>query len=130
MIGRVLLLLLFLLSPLHLEASTTGTEFVAGDKFTISAHLFNDGSTPTPALLFVTAPPGFEALGETGARGEIEPGGHLSLNASYEVGDVTPGLYTFLVQGGGQSTRVVIRIGPVVAPPAARPPIYLPVWRA
>lgn len=118
------LLLFLLFAPLHLEAGTTRSEFVAGDRFTISAHLFNDGSTPTPALLYVTAPPGFIPLGAVGTRGEIGAGGVLSLNAGYRVEGAAPGIYTFLVQGGGQTVRVVIRVGPVIAPPAWRS-VYL-----
>jgi hypothetical protein len=117
-----------LFSPLHLEASTTRSEFLVGDRFTISAHLFNDGGAPTTVLLYVTAPPGFEALGAIGTRGDVEAGHALSLNASYQVVSAPPGLYTFLVQGGGQTVRVVIRVGPVVARPARPPVVYFPAF--
>ena len=135
LVPLLLLLLILLVIPvaaapqLHLEASTTRSEFVQGDRFTIDAKLFNDGDQATSGSIQVTAPEGFAALSPSAVSGEIPAGRALELNSSYQVA-AQVGLHTFQVSGGGQRVAVVIRVGPVVAPPALFPGtrIYLPAF--
>lgn len=129
----VIVLLLVVATPahaaavFHLEAVIDRSEFMRGDTVMIDCFLFNDGDTAAPGLILVTAPAGFVPLGVIGARGDIEPGRALRLDARYLVADdAEKGLHTFVVRGGGQVRRMTIRVGPVVAPPAWRS-LYLPV---
>lgn len=119
----VLIVVLALLQPapqLRLQATTTRTEFLAGERVTIDAYLFNDGDAPASGTVTIAAPAGFEALTHATASGEIAPGRALSLHTTYRV-VATPGLYTFVVAGGGRNADVTIRVGPVVAPRAQGP---------
>lgn len=124
----ILLLLLQSVPPLRLEASTARSEFLAGDRFTVSAYLFNDGSQAADGDITVTAPKGFEPLSAQQAAGDIPAGRAMQLNSSYRVASAVPGLYTFTVASRGQTVAVVIRVGPVRAPPAVRH-VYLPLVR-
>ena len=135
MIRYLLILLLTLASTpaprLSLEASTSRSDFLPGERFTIAAHLFNDGAAPVAGQITITAPVGFVALGPQATAGAIAPGHALGLSASYQVAANAPkGLSSFVVSAGEQAVLVVVRVGPVVAaaPPAARR-VYLPVVR-
>lgn len=128
---------------LRLEASTSRSEFLAGDRFTIAAHLFNDGSAPQLAAIGVQAPAGFDLIRSTPmltTTPTILPGRALGVSWSYQVADTAPlGLARFVVVAfddaglpiPGVAREVVIRVGPVVAPPARAPiwRVYLPAFR-
>lgn len=129
----LLLSLILLAQPapqLRLQATTTRTEFVRGERVTIDAYLFNDGDAPASGTLTIAAPLGFVALTSATTSGEIAPGRALTLHATYRVVAV-PGLYTFVVTGGGQRATVAVRVGPVVAPRAQGPGwhVYMPAIR-
>ncbi len=117
---------------LRLEASTTRSEYTAGDRFTITAHLFNDGDTDTIGSISVSAPPGFDLLSYQSAAGAIPKGGALGASFSYRVAPTTPrGLARFVVTATGGLTQIVtIRVGPMISPP---PPLayrqYFPAFR-
>lgn len=132
---RALLLLCLLLlatlahaaPPLRLAAAVTRSDYVAGDRFSIDAHLFNDSDAPIAGSITIVAPAGFALLTADSVAGDIAPGGVLSLTSSYRVTPTAPkGRATFVVRGGGLEQRIVIRIGPIESPPP-RPPIYR-VW--
>lgn len=117
---------------LRLEASTARSEFTAGDRFTVSAHLFNDGIVLQDGSITIAAPAGFVALSPEQTSGQIAPGRALGASFSYQVAATAPkGLARFVVIGGGQVQIVTIRVGPIVAPPARGYVwrVYLPAVR-
>ncbi|MDQ2995472.1 MAG: hypothetical protein M3R61_00230 [Chloroflexota bacterium] len=127
----LLCLLCALIAPAHaapllrLEASTVRSEFTASDTFTITAYLFNDGDTDTSGVITISAPLGLVACSPDTIAGDIAPDRALQLNACYRVAaDAPPGLARFVVRGGGLTRAVIVRVGPVVAPFVAPPPIY------
>ncbi len=128
---RILLLLALLLTPLHLEATSSRAELLKGDQVTISAYLFNDGAEATQGEIGIVAPPGFVLEHAENTSGVILPGCALHASFTYRV-LASPGLYTFVVSGGESSVPVTIRVGPVVAPPAVwrRHRVWFPVFRA
>jgi hypothetical protein len=125
--------------PLHLEATTTRSEFLAGDQFTVDAYLFNDGATPQLASLAIQAPPGFDLIRVAPPitqTATIAPGRALRESWTYRV-KATPGLYYFAVLAfddkaiwTGLAAPVTIRVGPVKAPPAQYRPhrVYFPAF--
>lgn len=117
---------------LALEASTVRSEFLAGETFTISAYLFNDGDSDITGDIRITAPAGFELIGPDSAAGDIGPDRALQLDACYRVAaDAPKGLARFVVTGGGLTREVIVRVGPVTAPDPAPPPVhrvYLPAF--
>jgi len=129
--------------PLHLEASTARSEFVAGDMFTISAHLFNDGTTPTRAVIGIEPPAGFALIRITPVLTTtplIAPGRAIGAYFSYWVAATTPkGIHRVTVLAyddaglwiPGLAREVVIRVGPIESPPPRPPPrrIRLPMVR-
>ena len=128
---RILLLLVLLLSPLHLEATSSRSELLKGDQVTISAYLFNDGAEAEQGTLSISPPPGFALERAEGVSGVILPFSALHASFTYRV-LALPGLYTFVVSDGGSSVPVVLRVGPIVAPPAVWRShlVWFPVFRA
>lgn len=139
---HILLILLLCAAPpaqaapiLRMEASVTRTEYLAGDRFTITAHLFNDGDAPALGMVLMTDDGTLLRLSPRYDKPpSVAPGTATPFRFSYQVLETTPvGLHTFTlrVYPTGEARQVVIRVQPVVAPLAvyqgAR--LYLPVMR-
>lgn len=138
----ILLLLLFAALPahaapvLHLEASVTRDEFLAGDRFTITTHLFNDGDTAAVATVLITDDGTFQRISPRYDKPPgIAPGAAAAFQFSYQVLESTPtGLHTFTlrVYPTNEVREIVIRVQPIVAPPAQYHGhrLYLPAFWA
>lgn len=145
LIASTMLLLLLLSTPaqaaprLHLEASTVQSEFMVGDYFTVSAHLFNDGDEAVSARLAITPAAGFDLADLQRNSGTLLPGSSLSADWTYQVAPSTPpGLARFVVVAYDetdqitQSVTVTIRVCCATSPGPEPPPIYrtyLPAFR-
>ena len=116
LIALLLILALLVPAPAHLEADASRSELRAGDTFSIDAHEFD-----TSGPITIAAPAGFDLL-----SADVSTGRALW---RFRVADDAPkGLARFVVRAGGLSAEVVVRVGPVVWPPAYFR-LYLPAAR-
>jgi len=138
----LLLLLLCLATPvraapeLHLSAWTVRSEFLAGERFTIAARLFNDGDQAIVASVLIEDDGTFARLPPRYDKPPaIFPKSSTPFHFHYQVLETTPkGLHTFTVHvwPTGETKTITIRVQPVVAPPAAWHGynLFFPVLRA
>jgi hypothetical protein len=120
---------------LRLSASITRTEYMTGERFTITTHLFNDGDEAIRAGVLIADDGTFARISPPYDKPPtVLPGRSVPFRFTYQVLGSTPrGLHMFTVWSsiGGQAQQITIRVQPVVAPPAQVGPrrVYLAVFR-